>query len=176
MLFRSRLAKAIAAFILKLNWNNSMPGQKDESENVLFPFRGSKNLSAGLAFHTDTARYFRIHGHLNATFPLSQEKVHPSAIYHVHLSFLPARLGIRELYYPFFGFTGRYIRGKKISPVGTTSFAFLTGMQSTWKYLSVYHTFIKLELGAQLRAYTCPTAVLTGPAFALYFGTRFYFR
>ncbi|NOY57309.1 MAG: hypothetical protein GXO75_00035 [Calditrichaeota bacterium] len=173
---KRRLAKAIAAFIFKFNWNNSMPGQKDESESVLFSFQGSKNLSAGLAFHTDTAKYFRIHGHVNGTFPLSHERTRPAAIYHFHLSFLPARLGIRDLFYPFLGFAGMHYKGSGISPVAKSSLAFLTGMQSTWTYYPAYHTFIKFEFGAQLRAFTHPTGVLMGPAFALYFGTRFYFR
>lgn len=178
---KKKLAKAIAALIFKFRWDNSLPQQQYKNNNLFYSLQASKSISAGLAFHTDTARNFRIHGHLNATFPISHETPRPAANYHFHFAYLLARLGIRDLFYPFVGIAGMHIRGgeydgNKISPSGMSSLFFSTGLQSTWKYYPAYHTFIQLELGAQMRAYHHPAEVLLGPAFALYFGTRFYFR
>jgi hypothetical protein len=182
---KERLFKAVVSLIgkFKLPTNTrriSSDRQPGLSPTLLKLGNKSKDLTLGFVFHTDTERYFRIHGHVTTTFSVSHKDFAPGTRFHYSFLFILARMGIQEKFYPFIGFKG-YIKGAdKLNnqnlenSQGTTMFI-TPGFRSIWWYLNSSKMFIMLEAALQYRVLDS-TGSRSNTRMGVYMGTRLYFR
>ena len=177
---KERLANIVAAAILKINFPD-IGHTRDNPPGTISLFRpGGKSLSTGFVFHTDTKKYFRIHGHLMLKTPITYREIKPGLQYQAGVLLLAARLGFHNIY-PIAGlmlmqhaedkFLGQALPQSK----QTTAYASV-GFQSTWKYFPATHIFTKFETALQKLIAHNSKLTPAGPDIVFYFGLRFYYR
>ena len=184
LLNRERLLKAVVSLLAKIKLSTASTNACDEQGTNISPdFQlgsGSKNLVLGLVIHTDTERYFWIHGSMMANFPMTHQNFVPGRVYGSNISFTFARLGINDRIYPFVGLKSWWADhdtwlDKKLTKTGG-SFIFLSpGLKSVWHYFFNARLAIMSEVSIQLRLLQ-RTLTTNSPSFSLYFGTRLFLR
>lgn len=156
---KKRLLKAVVCLISSLKLPTATATGYDSGGKRFSPplSLGNKatEFSFGFAFHTDTQKYFRIHGHLSATFPLKYAQFNPGKSLHYNLTYIPVHLGIKNFLYPEIGIKGIWhgkhaMNGVEVSDSGGNQLMLALGMSSVWLYLGNSRIFTMLEITAML--------------------------
>lgn len=186
LLGRERLLKAVLGLVAKIK----MAGFSDalsslqNSANIPAPLlrlgTGARELTVGAVFHTDTRRYFRIHGHLTTTFALTHRELEPGMRLHYTLLLFPVRMEIQNQLFPFVGLKGwwaggdRYF-GENIPNTGGTLLYLSPGFRSVWWYFNQSRIFLQFETALQMLILDTsgnPSNTRAG----FYFGARIFLR
>lgn len=181
---KSYLLKARISLLAKLK----LPTARHDAVNAsgtLLPHdlqlgTGSTDATVGLAFLTETHKYFMIHGHLMYRVNTRASGFKGGNALDYELRYIFARIPIGILY-PSLGlrgcFTAENTMGtEKVADSGGHVLFLSPGIQTLWMYLDVAGMFLTVEVSGQVPLVQRLNGAQLGYGYALNAGVRSYFR
>ena len=181
---RERTFKAAVTLIGNLKLP-SAPNNSTDSQDKLVPVgfqlgTGSSDLTLGFMVHTDTEKYFRIHGHLLSSFPVAHREFKPGLMLSYTVSFIMVRMGVLDNIYPLLAVKGAWsVRDKwqteTMLESGGYRLYLTPGIRSVWWYWPQNKTLLMIETGLSIKVLQSKYGKQDS-AIGFYLGTRLYFR
>ncbi len=152
---RERLFKAAFSILTSLKLptasTSAMSATGDTIPPTLQLGTGSSDFTFGFAMHTDTEKWFRIHAHITATFPLTYKSFYPGKSINFSILYTLVQFGINDRFYPVLGVKGNWHtnyrwKGKELNHSGGSQFVLASGIRSVWWYFHRPRMFLMSEV------------------------------